>query len=913
MRLVARVVWGLLLGLFLGLYLLQNNSTFQFVVEHRSRDNLANVFATPVSCHVDSINFFVPEIVFRDVYMADVPEGKCPSKWHWRARSMRMGCSWLDWMIWGAGHVKILFDNMYIYSSIDDKGALAIASHLQDMTTSSFQFPIPLTIKEQEVINGQLLVEGNNGTFTSGFHISSSDIAAHIKTVVHMRDGIVSASDRKVLENLNGTLQMDMKDGQLYAIDPDIQIQLCDTRGDLLPLAITGSLGRSQGSCSVESLDGTCRFGPIHLYRSQGQWMMLCQGQADMRWFPLLWRLYSGKQYLLDSRVLGTVEWVCDGPLSGLYRPQNMRFDIKNFAIDDMSCQQIHCDLERAHHAITGQIQLQDDRFDLTGRLFWDEALGSGYVHGYNNSCVGGEGSFWKIAAGKLRLFCSLKGNEVNAVGALRAHNEKTGDEVGGTGTIQINDRSFDLSAEVGSYQFGLQGNVNPFFSIRHAWVSDDQKDKLLNYTEIVDDKIKMRAQISYRAVQLLMAWLGGNLGPGKADISFEGVRAGMSVAGDLKLTDGHIRFPFGQNGVRDLFAHLTYDGSSGRADMYDMCIGLYKGQVRSDHANVLFESFMGRPSFLFLPLFFDHCFLQVGKGIHMFISGHSSLILSNADRMIRNALIIENGVCVMDDIRDGVDSGSASLADVIGAYDWRTDTVVAIKSPFHVQMPFVQTDINGSFTAHGSLAAPEVGGQLELYNGQLILPYKNLYVQRGYLSFVNNQLMDPAIELVAKNRIKRYNVALRLSGSAQQPQIVLESVPHLSQEKLLGLLFSGSEQDSLNESAPALVLNNLASLLFYQTKRASKTSRALQKVLKPLDHVHLVPHFSDQTGRAGFGGSLEIDVNDRLRAIIEKDLSVAGDPKLELEYLLTDEVSVRGIKDEQGDLGGEIEMRWKF
>lgn len=36
-------------------------------------------------------------------------------------------------------------------------------------------------------------------------------------------------------------------------------------------------------------------------------------------------------------------------------------------------------------------------------------------------------------------------------------------------------------------------------------------------------------------------------------------------------------------------------------------------------------------------------------------------------------------------------------------------------------------------------------------------------------------------------------------------------------------------------------------------------------------------------------------------------------DTKFEVYYQLTDDVSIRAIKDEHGDLGAKIEMRWKF
>ena len=77
--------------------------------------------------------------------------------------------------------------------------------------------------------------------------------------------------------------------------------------------------------------------------------------------------------------------------------------------------------------------------------------------------------------------------------------------------------------------------------------------------------------------------------------------------------------------------------------------------------------------------------------------------------------------------------------------------------------------------------------------------------------------------------------------------------------------------------------------------------------------NVNLKPNFSDQSGRGGLRGTLEIVVNDRWRALIEKNFSLTEDTHFELEYILSDDITFRIIRDERRDVGGEVEMKWKF
>ena len=59
--------------------------------------------------------------------------------------------------------------------------------------------------------------------------------------------------------------------------------------------------------------------------------------------------------------------------------------------------------------------------------------------------------------------------------------------------------------------------------------------------------------------------------------------------------------------------------------------------------------------------------------------------------------------------------------------------------------------------------------------------------------------------------------------------------------------------------------------------------------------------------------GAIEIDINDQLHGLIQKNFSQPEDMLFEVEYILSDDMTLRGIRDEHGDLGGEVEMRWKF
>ncbi|MCK5632119.1 hypothetical protein KAH94_00040, partial [bacterium] len=130
---------------------------------------------------------------------------------------------------------------------------------------------------------------------------------------------------------------------------------------------------------------------------------------------------------------------------------------------------------------------------------------------------------------------------------------------------------------------------------------------------------------------------------------------------------------------------------------------------------------------------------------------------------------------------------------------------------------------------------------------------------------------------------------------------------------QILSLLLAGSEQDSLNILMTALFMQNMKGLIFGSDHSPTGVRSMFAKFFKPFERIHLVPSFTDQTGRGGLRGALEIDVSERWRAMIQKNFSLTEDTKVEVEYLLSDDVSLRGVRDERGDISAEVEMRWKF
>ena len=145
-----------------------------------------------------------------------------------------------------------------------------------------------------------------------------------------------------------------------------------------------------------------------------------------------------------------------------------------------------------------------------------------------------------------------------------------------------------------------------------------------------------------------------------------------------------------------------------------------------------------------------------------------------------------------------------------------------------------------------------------------------------------------------------------------QKPTILLESTPELTEEQIVGLLLSGSENASLQADLPVMLLQNLDSFIFKNNKN-SKHAGLFDKISKTFKYIQVTPNLTDTADAGKLKGSISVNFNDQLRAQIQKNLDLQKDFSAHVEYMLSDDINLKVIKDQRGELGSEVEMRLKL
>lgn len=451
-----------------------------------------------------------------------------------------------------------------------------------------------------------------------------------------------------------------------------------------------------------------------------------------------------------------------------------------------------------------------------------------------------------------------------------------------------------------------------PFFHLEYA-------DCYLKKEPVINLKAEsahvFSGTINYPLLRFI-AKAGGVHLPGEGIVHLKGIRDKKQFTVQLKLEKGNIRLPYTYNLLQDMQGTIIFDTEKNVVSLHDFSLNLHKGSMHCSHAQAYLNDQFELAS-AHVPVTIHNCFLGMNKDLFALFSGAITFEYK------KNSAAHLSGCMTLDrsHIRNNIFSeefyknilGRKMSSPLASGMDITTNITIMTCSPVRVKTAFLEAAAHAHIQLKGSFASPAITGTIAIVHGSFLFPYKPLFIKRGKIYFLPHQIDDPVIDILAENNIKKYSVRMTVDGTAKNSHISFDATPSLQEEHIIALLLGGSEDGSLFLAMPTSVMNSIEQLVFGPAESSSQFQRALKNLFAPLKNLRITPSFSDQSARGGVRGSLVIDVNDRLRAMIEQNFSLPEDVVIQVEYDLSDDSRVRVMRDERGDLGGELETRWKF
>lgn len=193
---------------------------------------------------------------------------------------------------------------------------------------------------------------------------------------------------------------------------------------------------------------------------------------------------------------------------------------------------------------------------------------------------------------------------------------------------------------------------------------------------------------------------------------------------------------------------------------------------------------------------------------------------------------------------------------------DWTVDLRIHTKDPFLIRSNLVESSIAAALKVLGTLGHPYPVGFVEIAEGELSLPFSQIDVETGRVSFDQSTGFNGAIEFKARGKADRYQISIYLFNRILSPQYVLTSIPPLPSEDIITLLATGTTRDELIGEDPGSMAASKAATLFLKNLR--KRNNKLEGEPTLLDELEKrteleLGRVNQETGEQTFGGKIRL------------------------------------------------------
>jgi translocation and assembly module TamB len=244
---------------------------------------------------------------------------------------------------------------------------------------------------------------------------------------------------------------------------------------------------------------------------------------------------------------------------------------------------------------------------------------------------------------------------------------------------------------------------------------------------------------------------------------------------------------------------------------------------------------------------------------------------------------------------------------------------VEAVSAPdARMEWPGAELQADANLRVRGTWEHPILLGHIHLLSGDLYFAGNRYRVTRGDLNFANPFRLDPVLNVEATTTIQQYEITLNFNGPASKLTLAYRSDPPLPANDIITLLAlgqtssegaarSGGTSQSGTAGASAILSEAISSQLGGRLERLFGITRF--RVDPGLSGV-------GSTGsqqNAGSRVTVEQQITRNLTITYVSNVSSTQQQVIQVEYNVDRNVSIVGLRDQNGTFGIDIKIKKRF
>ena len=221
------------------------------------------------------------------------------------------------------------------------------------------------------------------------------------------------------------------------------------------------------------------------------------------------------------------------------------------------------------------------------------------------------------------------------------------------------------------------------------------------------------------------------------------------------------------------------------------------------------------------------------------------------------------------------------------------------------------RTNIDIDLLLRGTLNNIIPIGKVESKEGLVFFRNNEFRIIKATLDFADTEKPKPYFNIVADTRVQNYNIRLTLDGFSDHFNLALSSDPHLEETDIFALLTVGQTGKNIKGSIAGIGAGEAASFL---TGKIQDVLEERAKTITGFDRIQIDPTISKTTSTVSPRLTVSKKLmGDKLFVTYSAAITTGEEQVWKLEYMIDRQISLVGLRDERGGLGGDVKFRFEF
>ncbi|HTR44492.1 MAG TPA: translocation/assembly module TamB domain-containing protein [Thermodesulfovibrionales bacterium] len=220
------------------------------------------------------------------------------------------------------------------------------------------------------------------------------------------------------------------------------------------------------------------------------------------------------------------------------------------------------------------------------------------------------------------------------------------------------------------------------------------------------------------------------------------------------------------------------------------------------------------------------------------------------------------------------------------------------------------RASLSADLVLRGTAANLLIFGRIDSKSGTVYFRNNDFRILYATADFADARRINPTVNVLAETDIEGYTIRLNLEGQVEQFSLSLSSTPSLDQAEILSLLTGGTLSREPKGIQSGIGVSTATSFLSGQVQ--SLTQERVRSITG-IDRIGVESSVSRITGKTEQRVAVSKRLGDRVTVTYSTALGSVATDVIKVEYTIGSKVSLIGIRDEVGALGGGVKFRFGF